>query len=395
MPVNPATSAPAILIVGGGEFGLTAALELRRRNWRVTLLEAGTLPNPLSASDDISKVVRADYGTDAQHTEMGELALAGWRRWNAHWQESLYHEDGFLVLTRHAFAPGGFEHDSWQTLTARGHRLERLDATAVQKRFPAWAHAGWAEGYFNPTGGWVESGKVIGRLAADARAAGVAVHEQERVTEWIEHGRTVVGARTQSGKEFRADLVLVAAGAWTPSLVPELRDVLKPSAQTVLHFRVESPREWQAPPFPVWAADIARTGWYGFPAKADGTLKVANHGAGRTLHPDDPREVPPEDIERFRQFLRENLPALADAPLAGTRVCFYCDSFDGAFWINHVGERPGMIVAAGDSGHAFKFAPVLGGLIADVVERKASPWAARYAARQRSGPALESARAGH
>jgi glycine/D-amino acid oxidase-like deaminating enzyme len=53
-----------------------------------------------------------------------------------------------------------------------------------------------------------------------------------------------------------------------------------------------------------------------------------------------------------------------------------------------------MIVAAGDSGHAFKFAPVLGGLIADVVERKANPWAARYAARQRSGPALESARAG-
>jgi glycine/D-amino acid oxidase-like deaminating enzyme len=392
----PVASKLSILIVGGGEFGLTAALELRRRGWRVTLLEAGTLPNPLSASDDISKVVRADYGFDEQHTAMGELALAGWRQWNRDWNETLFHEDGFLVLTREPMAPGGFEHDSFAHLTARGHALERLDEDIVRKRFPAWAVAGWRNGYFNPGGGWVESGRVIARLAESARAAGVEIHERLRVTGWIENGRSVIGARVASGAEFRADLALVAAGAWTPSLVPELREVLKPSGQTVVHFQVPDAHRWQAPGFPVWAADIARTGWYGFPAKPDGTLKIANHGPGRPLHPDDPREVLAADIERFRNFLRENLSGLADAPILKTHLCFYCDASDGAFWMDHLPQRPGLVIAAGDSGHAFKFAPVLGGLIADVVERKPNPWAARYAARSSAQSArLESARAGN
>ena len=63
-----------------------------------------------------------------------------------------------------------------------------------------------------------------------------------------------------------------------------------------------------------------------------------------------------------------NLPALADAPIVHRRMCLYCDTFDGDFWIDHDPERPGLVVAAGDSGHGFKFAPILGALIADVVE---------------------------
>jgi len=387
------TVPPSVLIVGGGEFGLTAALELRARGWRVTVLEAGLFPNPTAASDDISKVVRADYGSDELHTELGELAIAGWRKWNREWRETLFHEDGFLVLTRKPMLPGGFEHDSFAQLVRRGHMLERLDGEAIGRRYPAWARAGFVDGYFNPLGGWVESGRVITRLAGAAREAGVELHGQTRVDQWIESGRTVAGAVARSGAEFRADLVLVAAGAWTPSLVPELQPVLRPSAQTVVHYRVGEPDRWRAPRFPVWAADIARTGWYGFPALADGTLKLANHGAGRSLHPDEPREVLAEEIERSREFLRANLPEAAEAPMIGACVCFYCDSFDGAFWMDRVPGRDGLVVAAGDSGHAFKFAPLLGGVIADMVEGKPNRWADRYAARVASSSALESARA--
>jgi glycine/D-amino acid oxidase-like deaminating enzyme len=209
----------------------------------------------------------------------------------------------------------------------------------------------------------------------------------------IEHGSRVVGLVTNKGAELRADLVLLAAGAWTPTLLPHLSSVMWATGQPVLHLHVPDATSWQAPRFPVWAADIARTGWYGFPALADGTLKIANHGPGRRVHPDEPRLVLPEEIARFRAFLRESLPALSDAPLIGTRLCLYCDTFDGSFWINHEPGHPGLVVAAGDSGHAFKFAPVLGGLIADVVERKPNPFAACYAWRKPSDARLESARA--
>ena len=84
---------------------------------------------------------------------------------------------------------------------------------------------------------------------------------------------------------------------------------------------------------------------------------------------------------------------LANAPVKTARVCFYCDSADGAFWMDAVPGRRGLFVASGDSGHAFKFAPVLGELIADRVERRANPILSRYGARTAGSESRDSARA--
>jgi glycine/D-amino acid oxidase-like deaminating enzyme len=164
------------------------------------------------------------------------------------------------------------------------------------------------------------------------------------------------------------------------------------TGQPVLHFRPPHPAEYQPPRFVPWAADITRTGWYGFPAQADGTLKVANHGPGRRIHPDEPRTLAPGDEAQCREFFRDTFPGLADAPLIGSRLCLYCDTWDGNLWIDHDPQRPGLVVAAGDSGHGFKFAPVLGRLIADVLERKPNPYAARFAWRPRGELTTEDAR---
>jgi glycine/D-amino acid oxidase-like deaminating enzyme len=218
--------------------------------------------------------------------------------------------------------------------------------------------------------------------------------EGSRFQALLEAGSKITGIITLGGEILHADVVLVAAGAWTPTLLPELGKVMWATGQPVVHYRVSDPAAWQAPRFPVWAADIARTGWYGFPALADGTLKIANHGPGRRVHPDEPRVVLPEELARFRAFVEESLPALAGAPVAHTRLCLYCDTFDGNFWMDHHPQRPGLVIAAGDCGHAFKFAPVLGGLIADVVERRPNTFTGRYTWREPKGNVLESARAG-
>lgn len=383
----------SIVIVGAGVFGLTAALELRARGWRVTVIDPGPVPTPTAASTDISKVVRMDYGADALWTELGRTSLTRWAEWNRESGEPLFHNDGFLVLSRGAMQPGGFEFESFEMLRSKGVKPERLDSAAVARRYPNWAAEKYPDGYFNPSGGWAESGKVVAWLARKARRDGVLVFESCAFDRLLENGSRVVGVRAKDGREFRADLTLLATGAWTPTLLPELSDVMWATGQPVLHFRVANPQEWQAPRFPVWAADIGRTGWYGFPALADGTLKVANHGPGRRVHPDDPREVSPEDEPRFRAFLRDTFPALADAPLIGTRLCLYCDTFDGNFWLDHHPQRPGLVVAAGDSGHAFKFAPALGELIADAVERRAKGALKRFAWRERRAVAGEGARA--
>jgi len=89
------------------------------------------------------------------------------------------------------------------------------------------------------------------------------------------------------------------------------------------------------------------------------------------MSPDSPARVVTADEERkLREFLAYSFPSLAGAPIVYTRLCMYCDTHDGHFWIARDPEREGLVVAAGDSGHGFKFAPVLGEIIADAVEGK-------------------------
>jgi glycine/D-amino acid oxidase-like deaminating enzyme len=382
----------SIIVVGGGIYGVTSALELRHRGHGVSLFDPGPLPHPNAASTDITKVIRMDYGADEFYMELMEEALPIWDAWNRDWPEPLYHETGFVIMGREPLRPGTFEGDSFALLTKRGHYAVQLDAAGLKRLFPAWAAERYTEGYFNPRAGWAASGKVVARLLQIARAAGVTLREGMQFARLSTDDARVTGIVTAAGEQHRADFVLVAAGAWTPTLLPWLSGVMWATGQPVLHFRPADPTPFQAPRFVVWSADIANTGWYGFPALADGTWKIANHGPGRRVHPDEPRTIALGDEAKFRTFLRETFPAMADAPLIGSRLCLYCDSWDGNFYIDHDPERPGLVVAAGDSGHAFKFAPVLGRIVADVLEQKPNRYASRFAWRARGRLKNEEAR---
>lgn len=384
-------SCPSIVILGGGVFGLTAGLQLHSRGWHVTIIEQGTIPHPDAASTDISKVVRMDYGGDWLHTELGEQSIEGWQTWNARWGEALYHETGFLLMCREPMQPGGFEHDSYELLTQREWPLHRLDSEVLAAGHPMWNYDRYIDGYYNPSGGWVESGRVVALLKQEALHAGIAIHENvpSLRVELDESPAIVAG----DGRRWEGDCCLVAAGAWTPIVLSHLQPVMWATGQPVLHFRPAVATMFHPPRFPVWGADIACTGWYGFPANADGIVKIANHGPGRRMRADEPRVVDAAAEQRFRAFLRDSLPALADAPLVATRLCLYCDTSDGAFWIDHDPGHPGLIVAAGDSGHAFKFAPVLGSIIADVVEHKPNRFAERYRWRAAKAAKADGARA--
>ena len=106
---------------------------------------------------------------------------------------------------------------------------------------------------------------------------------------------------------------------------------------------------------------------------------MANHGPGRRVHPDAERVILAEEEDLCRAFLAQSLPSLASVPLSESKMCLYCDTWDGDFWIGRDPERRGLVVATGGSGHAFKFAPVLGGLVADALEGIENPYSRRFA----------------
>ncbi len=362
-----------VVVVGAGIFGAASALALRTRGHRVTIIEPGPVPHSLAESTDISKIVRADYGADETYTELMERALEGFRQYNQRLSRPLFHETGVLFVSRQPMAPGTFEHESFSLLTRRGHDIERLDQTAIQRRFPAW-QGHYVDGYFNPTGGYVESGKFVAALAAEATKLGVSWILGEKVERILANDARVTGVALSNGQTLSADHVVVATGAWTTDLLPELQSRLRAVGQPVFHLRPADPSFFRADVFPVFGADISRTGYYGFPINADGIVKIANHGIGRPMHPDSPcRQVTADEEHALREFLATTFPRLLDAPIVYTRVCVYGDSQDEHFWISRHPEMEGLVVAAGGSGHGFKFGPVIGDLVADALNGVTHP----------------------
>jgi glycine/D-amino acid oxidase-like deaminating enzyme len=366
-----------VLVVGAGVFGVTAACELRKRGHAVVLADPGPLPHPLAASTDISKVVRLEYGADEPYTALAENAVEGWRRWNRD-LGPLYHETGLLLLRRTPLAPGTFEQDSFELVSRRGHRPELLDGAEVRRRFPAWNAEQYRYGTYDPEGGFVESGKAIARLVEQARRLGVESREGVAFDRLRPAGKGIIST---AGEMIDADQVVLAVGAWMPYVVPWLAAEFRSTGHPVFHLAPAHPDAFLPERFPVFCAEIQSTGYYGFPAHPEsGVVKIARHGAGRPMHPESPqRSVTVEETQQLREFLAATFPLLRDAPIVYTRICLYCDSSDGHFWIARDPDRPGVVIASGDSGHAFKFAPVLGGLIADVVEGHTDPLQSRFA----------------
>lgn len=376
-----------LLVVGGGIFGLTAALALQQRGYQTAVLDPGPIPHPLAASTDISKVIRMEYGRDEQYMAMMEQALAGWRRWNEQFPAPLYHETGVTMFTQTPMAAGGFEYESYQMLQQRGHHPERLTGEQIHQRFPNWKLGSFVDGFYHQQGGYAESGRVVTVLAEQAKQAGIELIEGETAVEIVQTEGRATAVGCQSGRTVAAGHILLATGTWTHLLLPELAPMMRSTGHPVFHLKSADPTAFQPPDFVVFTADIARTGWYGFPTHPSaGVVKVANHGVGLQLHPrDDERVVLPQDEQALRTFLAHTFPALAEAPIVYTRRCLYCDTLDGHFWIDRHPEIEGLTVAAGGSGHGFKFAPVLGELIADAVTGQTNPWLPKFAWRQLSG----------
>jgi glycine/D-amino acid oxidase-like deaminating enzyme len=361
-----------VIVVGAGINGVTAAIELKKRGHQVILIDPGPLPHPLAASTDISKAVRAAYGADEDYTELAERSIKLWHKWNEEFGIELYHETGVMFVRRREMKPGDFEYESFKLLQQRGHKVERMNS--AQRRFPAWNPELFRDGVLEIEAGYAESGRAVATLIQRAESIGVELQSSSRFAHLDERDHRIQGIVLDNGERIAADVVVMAVGAWTPYLLPFTKKFFRASGQPVFHLKPSRADLFAPERFPVFGADITTTGYYGFPLNRDGIVKIANHGPGREMSPESPqRAVTSEEEENLRKFLSRAFPALADAPIVYTRVCMYCDTHDGNFWIAPDPERKGLVIAAGDCGHGFKFAPVLGQIIADAVEQKSNP----------------------
>lgn len=289
-----------VLVVGGGIMGLAAARSLLREGCAVTLLEQGSLPNPLGASVDQHRLIRYPYGPARGYVRMVRDAYAAWGRVWADLGTTLYQETGTLVLSAEH---GGWAAESRAALEAEGLDFEALDAAALALRYPMLDSSGASQAFYCHSGGLLRAEAIVAALAAHLRRQGAALLANAKVSA-LDGERGEV--RLADGSALRADRVLVAAGPWTARLLPALAAQARPTRQVVVY--LEPPGDcaaaWLRAPM---LLDIgAASGFYLVPPRvtAKGAhlgLKIGDHSFGPSGDPDREREPSAVEVESVQK----------------------------------------------------------------------------------------------
>lgn len=347
-----------IAIVGGGVYGLSTAWELARRGHDIEVFESETIPAERAAGTDISKAIRLEYGSLCErYAPLVERALERWSDAEKLTGDKVLFQPGVLCMTRN-FSAGDLVFDSHQYLQGRGHKLEVLDPQEGAKRWPGFAWDKLQAATLNPLGGWLAASSAVLCLAKCASQAGAKIQENCPVTS-VEQGW--VGFADGSRREF--EQVVVACGVWLSQLVPSLQSTARVSRQRMSFYRPQR----GSFEVPVWlVSPEGCSGWYGFPMNDDGIVKIALHNRAETVDADADRTIDQAFLEESRTFANEMLPGLPAQLMPEGKCCFYTNSPSGDLIIERLDER--TLVAGMGSGHAFKFGPVLGELVAQALE---------------------------
>jgi sarcosine oxidase len=215
--------------------------------------------------------------------------------------------------------------------------------------------------------GFVIPEVAITEFAEHARLKGSTILTSQRVRDWhaSKHGVTVQTDSTT----YSADHLILTAGAWTSLLLESLKLNLTVTRQVLGWVAPPDPAPFQLGRFPVWGIDSQDGGiYYGFPMLPDVPgLKLAHHLPGQPFDPDNPSRDPvPADEHDFRPVLRQHIPC-ADGPLVTMKICLYTNSVDHHFILDTHPDHNRVTFACGFSGHGFKFASVIGDILAQRV----------------------------
>ncbi|KAK4900201.1 hypothetical protein LTR27_002425 [Elasticomyces elasticus] len=263
------------------------------------------------------------------------------------------------------------------------------------------------DGVLDMTAGYVLASRACSFALHLCQKAGVKLHlgPDHALRRLSQQNEVVSGIATADGQKHSADLVIVACGGWTPSLVSQAEQLLETTSGSVLSIRLPKDRpdlwdKYSPEKFPVWDFNMGSYepyktigGIYGLPRTPEGVVKIAFRGAkwtnysrnstisGKPLsYPKTHVEKVPEEAMRvIRGFCEENLPDLLELDLEYERLCPYTDSVNNSFLIDYVPGTENLMIASGGSGHGFKFLPVLGQHIVDAIERKETQYTRLFA----------------
>lgn len=368
---------PSVAIVGGGTMGLAAAWALARRGVEVRLFERFDHVHERGSHGGYTRAIRHAYHEGSDYVELVERADREWTALGERLGQTLLVRCGLLEFG----SPDDPEFEA-ALASLREHDIdhELLDVEEVEARFPVRLPEDWL-GCLSPRAGYLRVQACLDALRREAEDSGAELHHGARVRE-LALGGDRPRLLLDDGAVVAADRIIVAAGAWASELLPGLFDPPLKILRRVLAWTTPAAgSEVGGQPglgaLPVWAGFVPEGFFYGFPDHGEGLpgFKLACHEARAGAAPSMDQPCDPEQVERqvteaeldfLRTFLERYIPGLA-GEFTASKTCLYTRTQSGDFWIDRHPEHASVLIAAGFSGHGFKFAPVVGLALADLV----------------------------
>ncbi|HEX5025532.1 MAG TPA: N-methyl-L-tryptophan oxidase [Agriterribacter sp.] len=358
-----------VIVIGAGSMGAAASWYLARRGYKILGLEQFDIPHELGSHAGQSRIIRKAYFEHSDYVPLLERAYHNWRELEETTSSQVYHKTGLVYFGN----PGAaLVKGTKKSAHQYNIPLEVLSPAELMSRYPMFNCPMDYQVLFEPDAGFVTPEKVIALYLSDAVRHNADIRAREQVTGWKKEGTTISVTTTRN--IFHADHLVITAGAWTQKIIPSLPATLKVTKQIVGWLKPRNWNDFSLGNFPCWfLSDEDETLFYGFPilpAKDFGGpigLKLAMHKHGAEVDPDRvDRNVQQQEEEILRSILEKYIPGAAGNALT-LKSCLYTNTRDENFIIDYLpGYDNKITVACGFSGHGFKFASVVGEILADL-----------------------------
>jgi sarcosine oxidase len=352
------------IVVGMGAMGSAALYHLARRGRKCLGLERFDIPHERGSSHGITRIIRLAYYEHPSYVPLLRRAYELWRDLEKEAGVQLLHITGSVDA-----GPADSRVFEGSRASCEEHDLpyQVLSSRELTARFPAYRLPTETMAVFQPDGGFLIPELCVSYHVILAQARGAEVHARERVQGW-EPGTSGVTVTTDRAR-YEADRLIISTGPWIAESVPALKGKACPERQVLAWLQPRVPALFQPAAFPVFNLAVPEGRYYGFPVFGIPGFKFGRyHHRNEQTDPDEADRVcHPEDERILREFAEQYFPDGAGSTLS-LHTCLFTNTLDEHFVIDLLPGHPQVVVASPCSGHGFKFASVIGEILADLAE---------------------------
>jgi sarcosine oxidase len=359
-----------VIVIGVGSMGAAACYYLASNGAKVLGLEQFDIPNERSSHTGQSRLIRKAYFEHPNYVPLLEKAYKNWKHLEEISSEQVYHQTGLLYA-----APAGHSLLKGVRTSAEQYHitLESFDENQLGSHCPSMKIPAGFQNLFEPEAGFITAEKALRLYAKKAADQGAMIKTNEAVQHWT---NVADGIEVITGNEkYFAQKLVICSGPWASQMIPGLQRLLTVTKQVLSWVNVRADAMLHLGQQPCWilAVDDQPGIFYGFPIlpadqfEGPTGFKLAHHFPGAATDPNlVNRETTADDTGRLVAIMEDFFPGVYKS-IHTVKTCLYTNTPDEDFIIDFLpGYDQKVIIAAGFSGHGFKFASVLGEILADL-----------------------------